>query len=74
MGGKPVPAMVMVDPTIAALGETVIVGEPLAAFAEPAKRRIQSRAEVAAMEKPGIVSFDGGRFRRFIARFGRTCG
>jgi len=47
LGGKPVPVTVIFAPTMAAVGDTLIVGDAVAAFAEPTNRRTQSRAAVA---------------------------
>jgi len=59
----------MVAPTGAAVGETEIVGDEVAALAEPTKRRTHKRAEVAAMENSRTTCFAGGPFARIMASF-----
>jgi len=49
----------MEDPTIAAVGETVIVGAALAALAEPARRATHSKAAAAAKEMSTAFKFEG---------------
>jgi len=48
LGGKPVPVTVIFAPTMAAVGDTLIEGDAVAALAEPTNRRTQSRAAVTA--------------------------
>jgi hypothetical protein len=59
LGVKPVPVTVILEPTMAALGETVNVDDAVAALAEPTSRRTQSRAAVAATTIFTALDFEG---------------
>ena len=68
LAGRPVPVTVMVAPTMAAVGKTVIAGEAAAALAGLAIKRTHKRADVVASDTLRAPAFDGGHFARIIGR------
>jgi hypothetical protein len=67
LGGKPVPVTVIFAPTMAAVGETVIEGDAVAALAEPANRKTQRRAAVPAMKILVALGLPEGHLEAFMA-------
>ncbi len=59
LGGKPVPVTVILAPTMAAVGDTVIADDEVAALADPASRRTQSRAAVAPTNRFSAFGLEG---------------
>jgi hypothetical protein len=51
-GGKPAPVIVIVEPTVVAIGETAMLGVAAAAVAGQSRRRKHSSEEVADKEIP----------------------
>jgi len=67
LGGRPAPVTVIFAPTIAAVGDTVIEDEVVAALAGPANSRTHSRAAaVAAREILARPNFPRVRFEERI--------
>jgi hypothetical protein len=72
LGGKPIPVTVIFAPTMAAVGDTVIVGDEVAAFAGPAKTTTHSRAAVAARRMFRRFGLVKGHVEDCIARFAQS--
>lgn len=67
LGGNPVPATVIFAPTVAAVGETVIEDDAVAALAELANRKTHSKTAVPAMKTLTAFGFHEGHLEDFIA-------